>query len=191
MKTLNEQIKLLKIKDAHDKKAAALMGNIEHLSIVHEWKNKNTFRIVARCKDAEEFKQVLRTLPPTNENTTIGTATDKYYKLLNSPFRTDIENPAQAGNYSKHLIKFSYQSGKYDIQIELPISFVSDFVTATERPITDSEYHYFIGYSHNELRNLRVRSYRFNCMEEMGWYGGNKTLLRETEINKIINFLNS
>lgn len=189
MKTLTKQIEMLKIKDAHDKKAAALMGSIEHLAIVHEWKNKNTFRIVARCKNTDEFKQVLRTLPPTNTTTTIGTATDRHYKVLNTPFRTDIENPAQAGRFSYYLITFGYQSGKYDIQIELPISFVSEFVTSTERPITDSEYHYFIGYSHNELRNLRVRSYRFNCLDEMGWYGGNKTLLNEAEITKIVDFL--
>lgn len=144
-------------------------------------------KIIIKAKNKDEFKQVINTLIPTNTTTTIGSATSKE-KELNSPFRLDIENPCAPNSYSIFKIEIKYTSNDIDVEIKLPIDEVNQFVVIGQRGVTDSEYHYFTGTSHAKLRKMQVRAYSFKS-EQIGWYGGDKTLIDETEIENIISFL--
>lgn len=146
-------------------------------------------RIICSCKNKEEFKEVLKAYPSTNEKQIIGTASDKYYHELHTPYKITIDNPANPNQYNYFEVKIYYKSNKVDVTINLPIAFISDFVTIGERNITESEYHYFIGYSHNQLHSLKVRHYNFKGGKQINWYGGDKTLTDEKLINEIIESL--
>lgn len=165
--------------------AAEALPGMDILAFVG-WKDAP--RIVVKVKTAAEFKAVLAAYPATNEQTTIGTATDKYHTVLNSPFRVDIENPARCNTYSPFLYKIGWQSGDIEMSVEMPIEAAPDFCRRIDRNISDSEYHYFIGVSETKLRSMRVPAYTFNgnCIS---WYGGNKTLTSESETNDFIEFL--
>lgn len=149
---------------------------------------KDTPRISVDAKDTGEFKAVLKAYPATNEQTTIGTATDKHYSVLNTPFRVDIENPASCTQYSPFLYKISWVSGDIDLSVSIPIETAPDFCRRIEREIYNSEHHYFTGVSMNKLHNMRVPAYTFNA-PCVSWYGGNKTLNHEGEIENIIEHL--
>ena len=144
-------------------------------------------RVIIRAKNKDEFKQVLTTLPPTNHVSVIGSSTSKE-KELNVPFRLDIENPCAPNSYSKFILKIEYTHNDIELSIELPIESIIEFTTTGTRNITDSEYHYFTGTSYAELRKIKVRSYSFKS-DQISWYGGNKTLTDEPEIENIISFL--
>jgi hypothetical protein len=185
---LNAKIAKLQKEYELEAKAAEKLGSIKHMTIIHEWKSGDKERIIINPANLDEFKAALLAYPATNEKTVIGTATDKYYKELATPYRMDIDNPAKPCQWQPFEIHIEYWSDKTEIQIEMPIEYVQDFVNISERGITDSEYHYFIGVSHTGLRNMHVTCYNFKG-QQMGWYGGNKTLLDELVTNEIIEHL--
>jgi len=194
MKTdLQKQIEKLTAEDNHKTTTCEKLGKIEHLAYLSERKDKTTFIINAKCKDLEEAKKVLTAYKPTNKNTIIGTATDKYHKNLKTPFNVKIENPPVCNSAQNFHIELGYMSDKYDVTIELPIKYVEELLRIEERHITDSEYHYFIGCSYDKLRSMCVRCYKFKDVlndEVINWYGGDQTLCKvsiiETIINKIL-----
>lgn len=163
------------------------MPNIKTLAFL-TGHNKENKRLCATCKDANEFKEVLAAYPATNDKQVIGTASDKYFCTLNSPFLVRIDNPAAPNQYNNFSVKISYQSNDIDMQIEMPINCISDFVRVSDRNITDSEHHYFIGCSYKELHSMKVRQYVFKA-DQISWYGGDKTLKDETSIKEIIDNL--
>lgn len=165
--------------------AAAALPGMDILAFLG-WKDAP--RIVVKVKTAAEFKAVLAAYPATNEKTTIGTATDKFHAVLNSPFRVDIDNPACCSTYSNFLYKIRWESGDIEISVEMPIEAAPDFCRRIDRNIFDCEYHYFTGTTISKLQNMRVTAYTFNG-DCINWYGGNKTLTSESEINDIIEFL--
>lgn len=188
METLNEQIKHLKAEDKFKKETKKALKNIEHLCYISD----KDFRIIPKCKNVEEFNQVLKAFKPTNKQTVIGTARDSYFKTLKTPFEIKLLNPCIPNQWNNFNIQIEYKSGKNDINITLPIETVKDFIIIESRKITDSEYHYFIGTTLAELHRMQVRSYNFKglCNDEViNWYGGDKTLLKLTMINDIIKTL--
>jgi len=182
---LQEKIATLTKKYELESKMADKLGSIKHMALL-SWKDKE--RVIINPANIEEFKEVLNIFPATNKNTVIGTATDKYYKQLKTPFRIDIENPPVINSVQNYEVHIKYDSNGTDVQIELPISFIEGFTITGDRNITDCEYHYFIGHSRKELTNIRVRCYGFKG-EQMGWFGGNKTLLSESVTGEIIKHL--
>ncbi len=145
-------------------------------------------RLVARCKDTNEFKNVLSSFPATNENTVIGTARDSYFADLKTPFKVNINNPASPNSYNSFSVEISYMSNDIDVQCTLPIDCIKDYTSTGERTITDSEYHYFTGVSMERLRRMNVRNYNFNSTQ-ISWYGGDKTLKNADVANEIVNSL--
>ncbi len=184
---LQAKINALTIEHNFKNEIAETLPNINTLAFLGGHDNGQK-RLVAKCKTIDEFNQVLDKYKPTNENTVIGMASDKFYAQLQTPFRINIDNPSRPNQYDIFKVTFSYTSNDIDVQIELPIETIIDFTTISQRNITDSEYHYFIGYSHSELRNMRVRCYNFKG-EQINFYGGSKTLLSVDSINEIITHL--
>lgn len=164
-----------------------MLPNIETLAFL-TGHDKESKRLVAKCKNVSEFKTVLSLFPATNTNTVIGTATDKYYCDLNTPYKVNIDNPCSPSQYHSFSVKIGYISNDIDVQCELPIETIAPFTTTGERGITDSEHHYFIGRSYRELNNMRVRQYNF-LADQINWYGGDKTLKNASIANDIVNHL--
>ncbi len=191
MKTeLEKQIEALKLEHEHKTTTSEKLGDIKHLAYLSEWKDKTSYVVNADCKNMEEAKKVLTEYKPTNKNTVIGTASDKYYKDLKTPFKVTIKNPPVQNSAQAYELKISYESDKHDVTITMPIEYIKDMVKTEERHITSSEYHYFIGMSHERLRTHRVRCYKFvNVLndEVINWYGGDQTLCKVKLIETIIN----
>lgn len=174
------------IKEFNFKKTvSAALPDIEIMAYLGMW---DKYTISAKCKNLAEFKAVLAAYPATNEQTTIGTAGNKSFAVLNTPFRVDIKNPARPSNAYPFCFKISWKSGDIEVSASIPIDFAPDFSRAIEREIYDCEYHYFIGVSDNKLRSMRIRAYTFNG-PVIGWYGGDKTLKSESEIGDFIKFI--
>jgi len=188
MNTLEKKIKALKLEDSFKNKVKKDLKKIDHLAFMGGYEDDEP-RLIAKCKDFNEALSVLKLYPPTNKQTVIGTAGDSYYKTLNAPFNIKLENPPVCNSSQTFQFEISYTSGKIDVQIELPINLFMEFVTRESRNITESEYHYFTGSSYDRLRSMKVMCYRFNNSNVINWYGGDKTLLDEIEIQNIIDSL--
>lgn len=160
------------------------MPGIKAYAIISEWKKHTTFLISANVENSESFKQILSAYPPTNIVSEVSTAGTKNFKVINSPFRIDIQNPPM----HKRTFSIQYQSNGREISVKLPEELIEEFTTKSERQVCDTEHHYFTGRSLQAIKNMRLYSRNFKG-EQMGWYGGSKTLLSETEIEKIINHI--
>lgn len=157
---------------------------LEIMAYIRDWKgHEKTANFKLETKD--DFKKVFKEYPPTNEETIIGYA-GKDSTVLKSPYRLDLENPCRQNNYSRFEVKIQYMSDDINMRITLPVEAVQDFVKRTGRSITDSEHHYFTGTSRRELNEMRVTAYHWNGTEQIGWYGGNRTLTNIETTNKII-----
>lgn len=186
MKTINKQIKELKAEDAFKKLTQKKLKKIDNLTYISCVKKV----INAKCKSFLEAKTVLNAFPPTNKQTIIGTATDKYHSKLKTPFKITIHNPCQPSNSFNFEIQISYNCEDIDANITLPIELIKEFVITSSRSVTDSEYHYFIGYSIEKLRQLKCMQYEFKGVlndECINWYGGDKTLTKTKMIEDIMN----
>lgn len=95
-----------------------------------------------------------------------------------NPYRVQIENSSRG--YSK-LKLTTYLINNFMIWVEidfnlLPYYIIDKYTNLSYRNVTDSEYHYFTGYSMKRLRELKIPARRFNGYQ-LSWYGGDKTLL--------------
>lgn len=184
MKNLNKEIAKLKAENDHEKNTKKLLGKIDHLALLTGHDNEGR-RVVVRTKNLEEVRKTFKLFPASNKVTKIDFAGSDDI-TLKTPFRIDIENPAQQNSAQSYHLSVGYQSGKIEMDIEIPLNLLpTEFFTRGQRPITDCEYHYFIGHSYNELRNIRVTQYSFQG-EQIGWFGGNKTAKDLKEVSKII-----
>ena len=163
--------------------ADKISKGIEHTAFLSAYNDVISFD----CKTLEEAKYLLETLKPINKNTIIGTATDSFYKVINTPYRIDIKNPPVINNYSNFTIKIQYIIDQCKIWINIPLKLVPHEFKKIERKITSCEYHYFNGYSQRRLDNMKVTAYTFNNNYVINFYGGGKTLACEIEIENIIN----
>ena len=187
--SLNDKINAITLEHNFKKECATKLEGIKSLCYITD--GKGVINIYAANEN--DFKKVLALYPPTNTRTTIGTATDKFYAILDTPFRVNLENPCQPAFSYIHAVTFGYMHNDTSVKIKLPISFIIDFVTRGERAISDSEHHYFIGVSYRKLAEIRVLSYSFKfdiSNNQISWYGGDKTCLSIDLINKILEHLN-
>jgi hypothetical protein len=134
----------------------------------------------------KEVAAVLKKLKPTEIETIVGTAGNDNYKIIESPFRIDINNPATSNNVSTYEMQINYKSDEVNVRINIPIKLVKDYLDVSSRHITDSEGVHFIGTSHAEMRRMKILQYVFKSQRKMTWYGGNQTLLEESVIEDII-----
>ena len=183
MKTLQDKIN--DITREHNFKifAEKISNGIKHQAILSNYGDFISFD----CKTLEEAKYLLETLKPINENSIIGTATDNFYKVINTHYRIDIINPAVVNNYSNFTIKIQYIFDQCRIWVNIPLELVPHEFKKIERKITSCENHYFTGYSQRRLDNMKVPAYTFNNNFVINFYGGGKTLVCEIEIENIIN----
>ena len=183
MKTLQDKIN--DITKEHNFKIFAdkISNGIKHQAILSIYGDFISFD----CKTLEEAKYLLETLKPINKNTIIGTATDSFYKVINTPYRIDIINPAVINNYNNFTLKIQYIIDQCKIWIYIPLKLVPHEFKKIERKITSCENHYFPGYSQRRLDNMKIIAYTFNNNYVINFYGGGKTLVCEIEIENIIN----
>ena len=183
MKTLQDKINDITREHNFEIFADKISNGIKHQAILSIYGDFIAFD----CKTLEEAKYLLETLKPINKNTIIGTAADSFYKVINTPYRIDIINPAVVNNYSNFTLKIQYKIDKCRIWIKIPLKLVPHEFKKIERKITSSENHYFTGYSQRRLDNMKVTAYTFNSNYVINFYGGGKTLVCEIEIENIIN----
>lgn len=184
---LESKIKALTVEFNFKNEIAESLPNIEILAFLSGIED-NQKRLVAKCKTIDQFNEVFEKYAPTNENTVIGTATDKFYSNLQTPFRLNIDNPCKPNQWNYFKLSISYTSNDIDVEITLPIETISDFTTIGQRTITDSEYHYFTGISQIKLHQMRVRCFSFKG-DQINFYSGSKTLNNVDSINQIIKHL--
>ena len=183
MKTLQDKINDITKKHNFEIFADKISNGIKHQAILSIYGDFISFD----CKTLEEAKYLLQTLKPINKNTIIGTATDSFYKVINTPYRIDIINPAVINNYSNFTLKIQYIIDQCRIWVNIPLKLVPHEFKKIERKITSCEYHYFTGYSQRRLDNMKVTAYTFNNNYVINFFGGGKTLVCEIEIENIIN----
>ena len=183
MATLQDKINDIKRKHNFEIFADKISKGIKHQAILSIYGDFIAFD----CKTLREAKYLLETLKPINENTIIGTAKDIFYKVIKTPYRIDIINPAVINNYSNFMLKIQYMIDECRICINIPLKLVPHEFKKIERKITSSENHYFTGYSQRRLDNMKVVAYTFNSNNIINFYGGGKTLVCEIEIENIIN----
>jgi len=183
METLEQKIQ--KLTQEHEFKAFAksISNGIKHTAIVYKPKNFISFK----CKDINEAKYLLNTLKPINEKTIIGTASDKFYKVVDCPYRLDIKNPIQPNQWDDFSLTISFEISECDIKIDLPLHcFTHNFKWTTQK-VNDSNLHYFGGVSLSKLKKMDFLAYTFNSENVINFYGAGKTLYSVSETNNIIN----
>lgn len=183
--SLQDKIAELTAKHEHEEYTNNLFPDYKTLAILHG----NKKRIVVQQADKAAFIDIISKLPPTNKTQEINSASGKE-RTLSTPFKINIENPCTTSQWTRHEVHISYISNNIEVEIELPIENIKNYITSGTRNITDSEYHYFPGYGLEKLKRMQVLAYSF-IAEQMSWYGGNKTLLNENAINDIIAFLST
>ena len=135
-------------------------------------------------KSRNEIRKILERLPPVNETTTLKVSGKE--QVIDSPYRIDLKNPAVVNLVSQHEMYISYKTEHFGVTIVVPISMCMDYVIEYQRQITDSEYHYFIGVTHQQLRKKKVTAYTFENANIITWYGGTHTQCDPTYIKNII-----
>lgn len=184
MKTLQEKIR--SIKDEANSKIKALKFEHELIERFKDYDIKTYgHRVVFKFSTIDEIIDFIVKHPPTNKQTILGFA-GKQDRIIESPFRLQIQNKANPSEYFKNEVKVEYKLS--DIRVELTVpSENCEFLNRTSRHITDSEYVHFIGRSVRELQNIKVLSYEFkNSSKVIKWYGGDITLLDVEQINLIL-----
>lgn len=189
MSELEKQIEELKIKDSHNKLMAEKLCDIKHTAFCNEWKDCWNYYVSIDKATPEIFKQILIIFPATEQNHTITSSSQKD-KTIDSPFRINLKNPPVVNNSQYYCLEVEYMSDNLEVNVEIPIEFIQDFINISERHLSDSEYHYFIGVPHTALINMKIRSYVFKQNHDViNWYGGNKTQLNVKVIESIIDHL--
>ena len=183
MKTLQDKINYITKEHNFKIFAEKISKGIKHQAILSIYGDFISFD----CKTLEEAKYLLETLKPINKNTIIGTATDIFYKVINTPYRIDIINPAVINNYSNFTLKIQYIIDQCRIWVNIPLKLVPHEFKKIERKITSSENHFFPGYSQRILDDMKVTAFTFNNNYVINFYGGGKTSVCEIEIENIIN----
>ena len=183
MKTLQDKINDITKEHNFEIFADKISNGIKHTAFLSAYNDVISFD----CKTLDEAKYILTNVKPINKSTTIGTANDSFYKVINTPYRIDIINPAVINNYSYFTIRIQYIIDQCKIWINIPLKLVPHEFKKIERKITSCENHYFTGYSQRRLDNMKVTAYTFNNNYVINFYGGGKTLVCEIEIENIIN----
>ena len=127
--------------------------------------------------DTKQVIEMLEKFPPTE------ISHKQNEKTIYSPFKIHVYNPARPSKYSPFEFKVGWTSGKYDLHFKVPLEKMQSFVSKSERRATDSEHHYFTGFSLREINKMRLLKYSFNTSHSTGWYGGDESLTGVDVIN--------
>ena len=137
------------------------------------------------CNNFEDFKNVLKNCEPYKTAHRVKHGSTNYD--ICSPFKFTINN----GFYKKEL-KFEFSkinNVKFWVSIDfknIPDNIKDIYFTETTRKLYDTESHYVnIPPHYKKFKNYRVNSFEF-CSESLGWYGGDKTILDNTEFRELL-----
>lgn len=186
MTTLDQKIENLKKDHSFKEYISETINGYDYLAFITDGDGYNK-RLIVKCPTLADAKNIIKKFPSTNETHTVGNEN----KLIKSPFRINIDNPAKPSQHRNFTIEISYISNDIGVELKIPIDIFIKFVTVGERQIYDSEHHYFIGLSYPQLSRTRVRKYNFNVLndEQINWYGGGVTLIKESKIKEIIDYI--
>ena len=177
---LERKIEKMRAEFDYKEQISALLPGIELLAYLSEdAKGNYSKRAVYKAKTIEDCKRVLDNFPPSNETVKLGAVNDR---IINAPYRISCENPAQY----KRLVKIGWQSEDLDMSLEFPEGIIAEFLVPDNRHLYSSEYHYFP--NRTDLNRVKIHCKWFKA-EQVKFYGGSTTLVSETEINNIIQFL--
>lgn len=107
---------------------------------------------------------------------------------LDFNYRLDIKNNVRSNEF-----KVEFYSDGVMFWVSIPMqkledNFREEFFTISSRKVYEIEFHYFTGVSRNDINQMRLREYDFS-MQQIGWYGGDKTLVDEPIIKEMIDEL--
>ena len=214
--------------DIKTEEAAETLQKIVHEGVMKnvfnkyfpEWWSKDRYttflsqgkrHLTIRCSAFSDFKQIYKHFKPTTDRTYIKSASSKT-KVLNTPFRVDIDNHpepqiflrSENENSVRSVLKIKYKSeikmpqDVFDIHITVCFNadkllknheIFKEIISEGERKIYDSEHHYFTGLSLNKIKQKRIACLDFNDPNTIKWYGGNQTLINTWHIDNILAFL--
>ncbi|MFP4047201.1 MAG: hypothetical protein ACLFT4_05515 [Bacteroidales bacterium] len=139
---------------------------------------------IFKCTEKEQVKEILENIKPVTKK-----YQDKLSNLnIHRPYKITLDN--SYNGTSKGDIKFVSEYG--EIWITFPAKIISIYTGDGRRGITESEYVHFLGRSKNELRHKSIPRKEFFGITRgkiKEWYDGNQTLLSESRIDEIIEFL--
>lgn len=181
--TLEQQIQELTKKHEFNKFAESISHGVKYVACL----SKRNF-ISFDCKTINEAQTLLNSLKPTNKTNKIGTATDNFYKTIDSPYRLDIDNPAMPDQYRNFILKISFELNDIDIWINIPLYLIGyEYFNSGLRKVTDCELHYFGGISRDKIGDLRCYTFKNNYV--VSFYGGSKSLFCGIETENLINII--
>ena len=171
-------------------------------------------RLNITCIEASQFKAVYRHFKPTTDRHYIHSATSKT-KVINTPYRVDLKNYPKPQIYSRSksdevlyeqsVLSISYRSKMtmpndvFDLDITIYIGvkelikehaeFFEEIIKPSKRKISDTEHHYFTGWSMNQLYTKTINCYEFCDPTSIKWSGGNRTLINAWQIDNLVAYL--
>lgn len=178
---LFEEIEEMKKEHSFKKEINEKLSGIDHIAFLHKIYD-TTKMIVVTCKNENEFKFVHNLFPITKNTHTVGNDN----KVINSPYRININNPAIQTKFNGFSVNVKWVSNEIGVECKLPIELAKEFIFPEKRRLSDCEYHYFTNCT--DLHQMKVRSYCFK-KNQIKWYGGSVTLIDAEEIKNIITHL--
>lgn len=178
------KIERLKVKFNVELEVAKLLGDVKNSLIGDDPK---TWFLSCTPKTKAELITIFKKLKPAKENRIIKTCNNS--QEIESPFKIELINPCAPNQYNNFSLKIVYKCSKgFDVWIIYTIDEIKEFLKTSQRNITSSEYHYFIGISQRKLNEMVVKMYLFDVdrSKYLNMYGGNQYLLDVEMINKII-----
>ena len=183
MNTLKQQIAELTAKHNFNMYAESISNGIKHNAIM----SKRNF-ISFDCQSIDEAKYLLSTLVPTNENNYISTAGFEKYKVIDSPYRMDIKNPAKPSRYDDFSLRISFEFNDVDIWINIPLRLVGfEHFKSGFRKVDETELHYFGGISRKKIGDLKYYTFKSNYV--VNFVGAQKSLFCGIETNILIQII--
>jgi len=144
----------------------------------------------AKAETLLDLRIIIHALNPNSDTLFIAGSAKDYRS--DRRYAITIVNICQENQFTKFEFQVQYKCGNSNVRITMPINFIETFVGRGLRNLSDNEYHYFIGVSNDDLRNMQVARYGFPDIERdrlVNWAGGNQTLLEGRLIDRIMDHL--
>lgn len=154
---LEQQIAELKAKHELQQSVEAKLPN-EHIYTNLFDYDGHKFTMTVHLQDAEldtiqgRLKKIVEAYPPTENAKTVINGKNKSKTL--SPYLLKFRNETRG----KLNVQLEWISGEFWVHVDLPLQYYSLAVAYFNRKIYDTQYHYFVGVSMAELRNITVRA---------------------------------
>lgn len=180
MSELEEKIKELRDEYAWKEKAEIMFGDLNPMAYITGRDNELKHISLDLKEKPGRFKSIIESYPPTKMEHIVSNS-----KItIESPFKLTSINHIRDTGY----IRIAYRHNEIEFWITIDVIHIPDFVRQSSRGVYETELHYFGGVSRREINSMRIRTFVFN-KEQIGWYGGNSTLVDKEEINAIIEHL--